>query len=144
MPWGLSLVLLLAAAAPASVEVLAGRVEVARVGLTSADVVVRLVVANRGPSPVTLRDLAYQVTLDGVPFRSGRLPGPISVPARSAVEVPIRSEVGYAEAGGTAWALLSRGETAFRVVGSVRVEGPGGSRTLPFEEAGRVGIAGPR
>lgn len=134
----------LIAAAAAPVEVLAGRVEVAHVGLTSAEVVLRLVVTNRGPVVVTLRDLTYQATLDGAPFRSGRVPGPVTVPAGSQVEVPVAAEIGYGEAGGKVLGFLTRGEARYRVVGSVRIEGPASMETLTFDEAGTVGVTGAR
>ncbi len=140
----MSLALWLAAAAAAPVEVLAGRVEVARLGLTSADVVLRLVVANRGPAAVVIRDLVYQATLDGAPFRSGRVPGPVQVPAHSEVEVPVPAEIGYGEAGGTVLGLLARGETTYRVVGSVRIERPQSIETLTFDESGTIEVTGAR
>lgn len=130
------------AAAAMPVEVLAGRVEVTRMGLTSAEVVLRLVVANRGPVALTLHDLAYQATLDGAPFRSGQLAGPMRVEAGSQVEVPVPAEIGYAEAGGKVLGFLARGEARFRVVGSIRVEGPRTVERVTFDESGTVGVTG--
>ncbi len=132
-----------AAAAPA-VEVLAGRVEVVRLGLSAADLVLRLVVANRTAAPLTLRELTYRVTVAGAPLRDGRFAGPLVLPPGAATEVALPASVGYGEAGGRLLALVARGEVRYRVVGSVRVEGPEGTAVERFDESGTVGVTGAR
>lgn len=118
--------------------------EVAGLGLSAADLVLRLVVANRTGGPLVLRDLAYEATVDGEPFRTGTVPGPLALPAGMRVEVPIAATVGYGEAGGKVLALVSRGEVGYHVTGTVRVEGPGGASVERFDESGRVGVTGVR
>jgi hypothetical protein len=142
-------VLLAAAAAPPPadlppVEVQAGHVEVTGLGLTSADVVLHLVVANHTGRPLTLRELAYEAAVDGRPFKRGSVAGPVSLPAGGAVRLSIPATVGYGEAGGQVLAIVRRGEVPYRVTGAVRVEGPDGARVERFDERGVVGVSGAR
>jgi hypothetical protein len=121
-----------------------GRVEVKSLGLTSADVVIHLVVANRTAGPLTLRALDYEAIIDGRPFKQGRVDGPVSLPAGRAVALTVPASVGYGEAGGQVFAILSRGQVPFRVTGAVRVEGASGARLERFDERGVVGVSGAR
>jgi LEA14-like dessication related protein len=144
----LAAVLLAAATAPGgdlpAVEVQAGRVEVASLGLTSADVILHLVVANHTDAPLTLRELVYEAIVDGQPFKNGRVAGPVALPPRGAVRLSLPATVGYGEAGSQVLAVLRRGEVPYRVVGSVRVEGPRGARLERFDERGVVAVSGAR
>lgn len=134
------------APAPAAppVEVLAGRVEVERLGLSAADLVLRLAVANRTAAPLALRDLVYIATVEGTLFRKGRIAGPLALRPGATLEVPLPASVGYGEMGGRLLALLARGEVRYRVAGSVRVEGPAGASLERFDESGTVGVTGVR
>jgi len=144
----LAAVLLTAATPPAAdlppVEVQAGHVEVSSLGLTSADLILHLVVANHTDAPLTLRELVYEAIVDGQPFKSGRVTGPVSLPPRGAARLSLPATVGYGEAGSQVLAVLRRGEVPYRVVGSVRVEGPRGARLERFDERGVVGVSGAR
>jgi LEA14-like dessication related protein len=102
---------------------------------------VKLSVFNPNRFDVPIRDLVYNLDLDGEAFASGRLdPGP-TLPARQEIPVELMFETNLANSARRAIGWFLRGQTSveYRLTGEARVQRIG-VPAIRFEESGSVAL----
>ncbi|MBI4540485.1 MAG: LEA type 2 family protein [Gemmatimonadetes bacterium] len=120
-------------------------VRVMELGLTGGRSRVRLEVTNRNRYGLEMRSLEYRIDVEEPgggsgwrEFASGTQSDTVRISARSTAEVEVDVPFRYQALGVALTTLLERGSARYRARGSVRVAGPFGALTVPFESSGAI------
>lgn len=134
-------------------EVTLDGVQLGGLGLRGGTLLVNLRVVNPNRFALNAQQLRYDLFLGDseeagdttwIDFASGTYTEPFSVAARDTATVQIPVEFTYSGLGGAASSILRSGSFDYRASGTVDVQTPLGTRTVPFRKKGTVAMMAAR
>ncbi|MFP4459115.1 MAG: LEA type 2 family protein [Candidatus Zixiibacteriota bacterium] len=111
------------------------------ISLTGGDVIFELEMKNPAEKAIGLKGLDYDINLGGIDFGEGisRISKNVSGNGKTTLELPL--QVDFTKLGTGALNLLRGQSSEYKISGDMEIAVPGaGSKKLPFEKSGSVGI----
>lgn len=127
----------LAVATPPEVEV--ADVELRGLGLLDQALGVTLCVSNPNTTELSFRSVTVALEVANAPLAEGASERPVRLPPMASVLVPFTARTTARNLGPQLWDVVRSGGVAYRLRGSVQLDGPLGI-SLPFSRTGRLGL----
>ena len=113
--------------------------KISRLTLAGASLILSLGLENRNDFPITPQSMNYRISLAGVPFAEGAALSVGQISGKNTTELQIPFQVDFIKLGRSAYTVLTRSSSDYRLSGEILVNVPRvGIRKIPFEKTGRL------